>query len=237
MRLVPCALLLLAASPAFAGEADPAATRLLAEARAARAEWRNFPGFTADVEVNEDGRLVRGTVRVAADGRVRFEGIDPGAHAWALRATRSLVAHRLPQTREAPTPCRFADEGDADHPLGRKVLVLNDELHSSYRIRDEQILEVNRVMKDARFTITVLENRKTPEGKYLPCSYQVSYWDTEGKELTRAEGHVNTWERVGAFDLPAEIRVITAAKPGDVPPLAARSITFRNHRLAERAAK
>ena len=48
---------------------DPQATKLLADARAARAQWENFSGFTADVEVNFDGKISRGKAIVAKTGR------------------------------------------------------------------------------------------------------------------------------------------------------------------------
>ena len=40
-------------------QADPEATKLLADARAARANWDHFPGFKADMEVNIDGKVFR----------------------------------------------------------------------------------------------------------------------------------------------------------------------------------
>ena len=65
-------LLTVLANPAFAAEpggkaekADPAATQLLAEARAARALWQDFPGFSADVEVNLDGQVTASRVEVS----------------------------------------------------------------------------------------------------------------------------------------------------------------------------
>ena len=51
----------------------PEATKLLADARAARACWTNFPGFTADLEVNFDGQVVRGRVQVNDKGKVEVK--------------------------------------------------------------------------------------------------------------------------------------------------------------------
>ena len=67
-----------------------------------------------------------------------------------------------------------------------EMKVLNDELHSSYRIRDQQITVVNRQMQDARFTITVLENRRNEEQHWLPAHYVVNTWDvaTGAEQLT-----------------------------------------------------
>ena len=80
--------------------------------------------------------------------------------------------------------------------------MLSDEFHSSYRIRDRQVIVVNRDMKDARFTITVMENEVNKEGKFLPVCFVVNTWDAKTNALTSSETHHQTWKRVGAFDLP-----------------------------------
>jgi hypothetical protein len=216
-------------SPVAEASGDPEATRLLAEARAARANWVGFPGFTADVVVNLDGRTVsRGRVEVAADGKVRLDLGDKDAAAWARRELGSVVGHRLDGGADAATPCAFADD-DEMNPLGRAVRVLNDEFHSSYRIKDRQIVVVNRAMpqQGVRFTITVLENRRTEDGHFLPASFVVNTWDEKNNALQSSEAHHQTWTRVGAFDLPQTILVV-AAKEGKQE---ARSLKLTNHRL------
>jgi uncharacterized GH25 family protein len=210
--------------------ADPAATQLLAEARAARALWTDFPGFRADVAVNLDGRVQAGKVDVDAQGKVKLQldSADDALKTWTRREIASLVAHRLPGGPK-DTPCAFADD-DTQHPLGRKIRVLNDELHSSYRIRDRQIIEVNRTMKDSRFTITVLENTQNKAGYYLPACYVVSSWNLAGKTLVSSTAYRQTWRRFGVFDLPASLLAVTAT-PGK---LESRSITFTNVTLYAR---
>jgi hypothetical protein len=202
------------ADPAVAAKDSPpqedlAATKLLADARAARANWENFPGFSADLEVNIDGKVSTGTARVDAKGKVELQLADADAAAWAKRSLSSIVGHRLPGGDEEKTPCAFADNV-TDHPLGRAIKVLNDEFHSSYRIRDKQVIEVNRLMKDSRFTITVLENRQNAEKRYLPATYVVNYWDLKTHALQRAEAHYQSWQRIGRFDLPLGAMVVTS---------------------------
>ncbi len=216
-------------------KADPEATRLLREARAARVNWEGFPGFAADLEYNHNGTAVRGRVEVSADGKVKVDLPDAAAKAWAQRQLRSVVDHRLDNSAERNTPCAFRDD-NAQHPLGRAVRVLNDELHSSYRIRDRQIIEVNRQMKGSRFTITVLHNYVTADKKYLPASYVVNTWGA-GDALTGSTAFHQTWQRVGAFDLPESVLVVntTSGSAAGSPPqtLDARSLRLRNIRLAK----
>lgn len=57
-------------------------------------------------------------------------------------------------------------------------------------------------------TITVLENEVNVEGKFLPRSYTVDYWDDATGRLLRAEAVKDRWRRVGDFDLPVEHTVV-----------------------------
>ena len=230
-RLLALFALLIAAWPIAAQNAppaDPAATKLLADARAARAAWKNFPGFTADLEANVNGKIAKGQLHVEAGGKVALKlDADDDTKAWARREIVSLVNHRLPGSTEE-TPCAFVDKVE-QHPSGRAIQVLNDELHSSYRIRDRQVIEVNRVTKEIRFTITVLENTSNKDKQYLPVSYVVSSWDVKTKALVSSTAYHNTWTRVGSFDLPATLRMVSA-KTG---PLDNRLLTFTYLQLAK----
>jgi uncharacterized GH25 family protein len=206
--------------------ADAAATKLFNDARAARANWVNFPGFQADLEINIDGKVCKGTVTVSAKGSVEVKCDDEQAAYWAKRTLGSLVGHRLDDGGGAETPCAFADK-DEHHPLGRAITVLNDEFHSSYRIRDRQVIVVNRVMGESRFSIVVMENVVNAEKHYLPGTYVVNTWDVKTNVLKRSDTHHNAWKRVGAFDLPTEVTVVTATDGK----MEARSIKLSNHRL------
>ncbi|MGL4555757.1 MAG: DUF3386 family protein [Gemmataceae bacterium] len=210
---------------------DPAATTLLADARAARASWSDLPGFTADVAVNAEGAVTRGTLSVDAKGKVALK-LDGDEAAWARATLSSLVGHRMDDAATLTTPCAFAD-GVAGHPLGRSIKVLNDEWHSSYRVRDRQVIVVNRAMGDSRFTITVLENRLNAEKKYLPGSYVVNSWDKATGALKKSVTHHNTWTRVGPFDLPDLVTVVTAEDGRQVT----RTIKVSGHKLATAGAE
>ncbi|MCI0740033.1 MAG: DUF3386 family protein [Gemmataceae bacterium] len=207
------------------GKADPAATKLLADARAARAVWKDFPGFSADLEVNAGGKLHKGGVEVSAQGKVTLKLDAEGLKEAVRREITSLVAHRLPGG-SLDTPCAFTDD-NLHHPLGRAIKVLNDELHSSYRIRDRQIIEVNRQMQDARFTITVLENQWTKEKQYLPSAYVVNTWDAKSGVLKSSVSHHNAWTRIGAFDLPTTTLTVRVTPEG----IEAQRLTFSNYKV------
>lgn len=212
--------------------ADPAATKLLSDARAARALYHDFPGFRADIEVNLDGKVERSSVEVSDKGKAVLKLANADATKWAKNTLEQIIGHRLSSGPDEETPCAFIDN-DEQHPLGRAIRVLNDEFHSSYRIRDRQVIVVNRQVPGARFTITVMENVLTKKKKFLPVCYVVNTWDAKNNTLTSSETHYQTWQRVGAFDLPKETLTIKAMSvPGGMPnDLVSRSMKLSNTQL------
>jgi hypothetical protein len=198
---------------------NPEATKLFEAARQARAMWTKFPGFTADLAVTINGIMKKGTVQVDEKGKVTISDLPEEMSAWAKNVLTSTVGHRLSTKEEAKTPCTFADD-DANHPLGRLIHVLNDDTGSSFRIRDQQMMMVNRKMGDTRFSITMLENVRNEEGRYLPRTFAVHYWDAKTGDLKKSESHYQSWVRQQGIDLPSLVRVLTADKGVDTREIA-----------------
>jgi hypothetical protein len=75
----------------------------------------------------------------------------------------------------------------------------------------------------------VLDDVRNAEGKQLPQSFTVQYWNADNGELDRTESISNRWTRVGRYDLPASITVRTASKAG----LTVRNLQLAKHKLAK----
>jgi hypothetical protein len=207
-------------------QADSAATKLLSKARAARAVYHDFNGFRADIEINLDGKMTHGQVEVSSKGEVTLQVENAAAGKWAKNTLASIIGHRLSSGPDEETPCAFVDD-DTHHPLGRAIRVLNDEFHSRYRIRDRQVIVVNRQVPGAHFTITVMKNVLTNEKKFLPACYVVNTWDAKNETLTSSETHHQTWQRIGSFDLPKQTLTVKAT----TGKLEARSLKLSKIRL------
>jgi hypothetical protein len=214
-------------------DADPAAVALFEEALAARAQWRDFRGFTARIAGDLDGRRFTGSVTIDADGDVTFTDDDEAraeaVSGWVEGQLRSIVTHRLAQPAPPSRPrpvLRFAEARD-DHPLGRLLTFDGGQFASSYRIRDRQLMVVNRHLGKENVTITVLDNDRNAEGRFLPRSYVVQYWASGTGRLLRTETVQDRWRRVGSWDLPADHVVMTATDAG----LSVRRFTLTRHEL------
>lgn len=221
---------LAAASKTAPEPGSPEAVELLRRARAARAVWENFAGFSADVTVTIDGATQQGTLKVDDSGVATVEVADKSLKDWAEQVVESLVQHRLP-TRFADEKPTFADE-PAGHPLGRKILLGDADYQSAYRIQDDMITEVNRRAGPTHFTISVLETERNKDNKYLPRVVTLTTWD-DAEKVVSATTVLNTWTRAGSYDVPQrQFEVQTA--PGS---RSVREITFSNYRLPETVAK
>jgi Protein of unknown function (DUF3386) len=217
--------------PLVRHDADPEAVALFTEAIAHRAQWRNFPGFSAELSGQLDGRPFTGKVTVEKDGSVELQTDDPVAKPWVQDQLQSLVMHRLAQpagdTIDSHLPrLHFADEVD-DHPLGRLLTVEGDAMGSSYRIKDRQITVVNRRMGKHNMTINVLDCDKNAEGRFLPRSYVVNYWDAGTGKLDRVETFQERSVRVGSWDLPVMRSILATSESG----LAVKVVVFSKHAL------
>jgi len=209
---------------------DPEAVKLFQEALATRATWKKFPGFSAKLKGTVDDRAFDGSINVTSDGSVTLETDQEVVDDWVRGQLESITMHRIANdssASEAPV-LRFADE-QTDHPLGRLLEFEGGQFASSYRVRDGQITVVNRNFGGRSMTITTLENTKTPEGRYLPHSYTVQYWDEPSGKLSQTETVQDRWQRVGALDLPMTKRVMISTDSG----FAVREFTLSDWKLGE----
>jgi hypothetical protein len=219
--------------PLHRSDADAKAVALFEEALAARAQWRDFPGFEAKVTGNVGGRRFDGKVTIDADGQLTYLDSDPSRQetvsSWVEDQLGSIVLHRLarPKSPKDGKPVlRFADS-DADHPFGPLLVFDGGKFASSYRVKDRQITVVNRHLGKETMTITVLDNDVNKEGKFLPRSYQTQFWDAATGQLLRTETVQTRWKRVDAWDLPSFHQVTSSSSGGVV----VKTFTLSDHSM------
>lgn len=218
--------------PLVHGEPDAAAVDCFEDAIAARAQWHDFPGFTAKITGSIAGRSFSGNVKISADGTVALTTDDDATREWLDEQLGSIAMHRAASNRQTSGQrprLWFGDDENDDHPLGRLLVFEGGSFASSYRVKDRQITVVNRAMGRQNMTITVLGNERTSEDTFLPRSYTVHYWDDATGRLTRSEAVEDRWTRIGKFDLPQSHTVTAASDAGQN----VRSFTLSEHVLLD----
>lgn len=209
---------------------DDEAPLVMRRARLARAAWENFPGFEAELKLFAEGGEQEGKITVSAGGEVELSGIKLKGEKPILTTLRSLVSHRLGRGSDDDA-VSFVEE-PSGHPLGRLIRFDDDSaMGSHYRIKDDVIREVNRKNESGKFTISVFEVRRNPEGKYLPGVYSVNFWNKDGT-LRSNTTVVESWTRLESFDLPLTHDSVTAAA-GEQRNV---RMEFSAHKLLQKAA-
>lgn len=182
------------------------ATNLLQQARGNREVLsESFPGFRSKLAVHFDGRVHHGTCvfRLPGNLQVTFQAADVPPVVTAT--VQSMLMHRVPSSRMLPQAVRYG-RSDAS-PLGRELL-LSDRHESAYRIRDGQIIQVDRRLSDPRFILTVLETEKTESGRYLPRHVFAVRLDADTGAVREAWTYISRFQNVGGEYLPMSRLVI-----------------------------
>ena len=213
-----------------APEADPAAVALMKKVYSQRETWgADFKGFTADVKASVGAKSAKGTASVGPT-EVSVDLPNEEVQAWATEVLASILQHRRAADFSANDGRYALTFGPRDkHPQGRLVK-LNDEGGSTYRIRGDRLMQINRSAGPRmRFTIDMLGYAKTDRGKYLPRLYSVSYFDSDSGALLRQDTIIDVYSKVGGFYLPTRRRLLKVEKGATV----LHVLTLSNHKLKQ----
>lgn len=208
---------------------DPRARELLRKAFEKTARWQSdFKGFTADLQINVNGKAWQGTVSVKGPRDVTIALPDPEVQKWAENQIAMIAVHRGPRSfEESDGKYALTLGNDQDHPFGPSVIIHGDGMHSFYRIKHDRITQINRRMPHMAFTINIEDSAITQDGKFLTTRYTVYYFSPQDGKLTNVESFTDSHTRVGSSDLPATRRIISYEN-GE---MTVRTLTLENHKM------
>lgn len=213
-------------------QGDPAAKELLRRAYEKTSRWgKDFPGFTADLVLNDNGKEYKGkvTIKSPKESDVRLE-VGPeqeGLLKWAQNQIGMMAVHRASRPFEEADgkyPLTFAEEDH--HPLGRQIIINGDGMNSRYRIKDDRIQQISRSMGKMKFTINIEESMTTADQKFLTTQYVVFYFSPDGP-LTQVESFTDRPREIKGVYLPGTRRIISNDQGGVI----VRVLEFKNHQL------
>ncbi len=205
--LLSLVLIAMVASAQAKDSKAQSAQQVMARAHRARAQWKGFPGFEAEVVLQSNHRRLVRQVVVTAELRVQWNEPVPLEFVPLKRRFESVIQHRA-AAQQDHYDVEFVPE-KGEHPLGRLIRFRHDPMHSRYRIREDLIAQVSRDAGPLHFTISVLDASRNAQGKYLPRIYTISFWDRKTGLLVRSTTVKLQWQRLGQWDLPRAIHSIT----------------------------
>lgn len=182
--------------------ANTSARELFRQVYENRYTWGSqFPGYTAAVELKQGKENYKGRVRVNSDMSVEVSGIDQEEARQAVEnSLRMISVHR----RQVPfnqvhqnSTFRF---GATDKAGSVEIFEQSDKTQAHYKVSQNQIIQVNRLLGNTAVTVDVLDSEKTPEG-YLPTRYRSTFHQPQTKEVMGVEESEDTYKKVGNYYL------------------------------------
>ncbi len=200
---------------------ESSARELFQAAYENRYTWdSNFPGLTADVAIAIDGNNRTGKATISKDlavevimddqklitrtsrtpsGEEKTVEVDEEQE-WLTNQLKDVVTHRKRKS--------FADAhgkssfimGDRDTTGAVEILVTGDSMGSNYKVKNNQISLVSRVMGRIGFVINHLGHLDTGEG-YVSSAYSAVFRNPQTDEITRQAKFEDNYEKIGNYYL------------------------------------
>lgn len=184
-------------------------TREMTDARALfRAAYENrytwdasFPGYTAAVEIKQGDEAITAKVRINAD--LSYEIVELSDekerevlqhHLW------ETVTHRKYNAFDQAHGKNTFSLGDTDETGSTEIQVSGDAMGSHYRVRNNEISQVNRVMPQVGFSINHKKSLDTDSG-YISTHYDVVYRNPKTNEVVQESEVESTHEKIGGYYL------------------------------------
>lgn len=167
-----------------------------------RYTWdENFPGYTADVTLKQSGETYTAKVHINRDLSYEFTDLSDEKgrdllqhHLW------ETVTHRKRSNFEQTHGKNTFTLGDTDETGSTEIQVSGDAMGSHYRIRNNEISQVNRTMPQVAFSINHKGSLDTGSG-YISARYDVVYRNPKTDEIVGENDVDSEYEKFGDYYL------------------------------------
>jgi hypothetical protein len=180
-----------------------------------RYTWdENFPGYTADLKLQQGEEVYTANIRVNGDLSVEVTGIeDEQVKESVYNQMRDIITHRKRNSFENAHGKSTFSLGEEDATGAVEILVKGDAMGSNYKIRGTEICQVSRVMGPIAFVINTNESLDTGNG-YVSTGYNAIFRDSKTNELKGKREFKESYEKFGNYYLPTEQIIESIDKDG-----------------------
>jgi len=221
---------------------EPRAAALLEQAARTRYTWSaSVTAVSGKVTWTQDGQTGSGTFRAELHkrGGMHFTADAGEVPSDVQEHVGSLIGHRTPPKaggpQARPAAATILVEDETNGPL---IMLVNDALQSTERVKDGKLVQVNRRMGGKRFTIDVTEFAPAGDGRFYPSHFTVTWWNGQtGKRVEKQTYSTEGFYRVEGQMFPRAEKVVSV-KSGKTDTLELRysDIKFEHERGAAAAA-
>jgi len=158
-----------------------------------------FPGYAADVELKQGEAVYTGKTRISGDFSVEVKDIgDEEVKESLYTQLRDVVTHRKRNTFEKAHGANTFSLGEQDETGAVEILVQGDAMGSNYKVRNNQISLVSRVMGRMAFVIHHKASLDTGDG-YISSNYTAVFRNPQTNQVIRQMEFEDTYEKVGDY--------------------------------------
>jgi hypothetical protein len=159
----------------------------------------DFPGYSADVELKQGDEVYTGKIRINRDLSVEVSGIEDEAVQESIYTQlRDVVTHRKRNSFDKAHGANTFNLGETDSAGATEILVQGDAMGSNYKVRNNQISLVSRVMGRMAFVIHHKASLDTGEG-YVSSNYTAVFRNPQTNQVLRQLEFEDTYEKIGDY--------------------------------------
>lgn len=198
--------------------ADPA--QIFQAAYNKRYTWdADFPGYWVEVSVRYNQDIYHGLATVNPDGQVEVANMNSLSDAdneTVAELVKNQLQMEVIHRRSLPFEQlhgqnRFELEGQ--DPAGAwEIREIGDETDSHYKVQEQKITQVNRILGKVAVTVDTLGFERPPEG-YLAAHFQTTFRDAQTGAVLGVEDVADSHTKVGKYYLLTN-RSIRRLEPG-----------------------
>jgi Protein of unknown function (DUF3386) len=143
-----------------------------------RYTWdKSFPGYSADVQLTQQGEVFNGQAQVNADYSTAITGIDNKEASDVVKGQLwEIAVHRVRRTFEETHSKNTFEYGDTDATGAIEVLIGGKASGDKYKLRNNEVCMVHRKIHGTVVTINTSSSHDTGAG-YLSHQYDSVYSD------------------------------------------------------------
>ncbi|WNZ24695.1 DUF3386 domain-containing protein [Leptolyngbya sp. NK1-12] len=192
------------------------ARQLMQSAYENRYTWdKNFPGYTADVQLKVGDQVYRGKVKVNSNLSAEVIDVADEQAKQAIQGQLQEVAiHRIRRSFEDTHGKNTFAFGETDATGAAEILVGGKSEGDRYKVRNNEVCMVHRHIHGIVVTIDTHSSHQTGEG-YLSHRYHSVYRDPKTGELKGEQDYEDNYEKVGDYQILSSrtIRSIEDGQP------------------------
>jgi Protein of unknown function (DUF3386) len=180
-----------------------------------RYTWdRAFPGYTADVKLQQGDEIFVGTIQVNPNLSAEVMGIEDKAASDSIQGQlREVAIHRIRRTFDETHAKNEFSYGDAAADGAVEILVGGKSSGDKYKVADDKVTLVHRHIHGIVVTINTLSTHDTGEG-YLSHRYDSVYADpATGEQKGGLTVFEDNYTKVGDYHLISQ-RILESVEDG-----------------------